>query len=524
MREVDLLIVGGGPAGQAAALTGAAHAVEALLVDEGPIPPSWMSRQVPYWYGERSPVDRSDDDIRGRYLDARPKLARAHELGVDVRIGTTCWGLFDGQIAGLYDGARAELVRWRQVILATGSTDMPLAFPGRSLPGVLGGLAALDLLATRGSLGGSRVVVLGAGMLGLEVARRARDVGHTVVAIADIATEPAGDPAMLAELESSGVECIPGYTVAYATGDQQLEQVMLVGVGADGERIAGASFPVRADTLVVAIGRAPAIELPYLIECDFRFDAQAGGYLPAQTSDLATSVPGVFVAGDVAGAPDATFGQPSVAEQQGRLAAMAAARALGKPLAAVSADLDWSLPSRTAEAAPFTRWHQAALRLAPDDAVICRCEGVTRHELLDAIAVVGDDVPDEVKRVTRAGMGVCQGRGCRLLVAGLLAERQGVAFDSIPLGSYRPPIRPIPLAALASVNLPEERLLPAFAALERQLADDAARGLIPEARYAASHYKLREENHLALVAGLSDEETEKVARALRETVRHVTVH
>jgi hypothetical protein len=172
----------------------------------------------------------------------------------------------------------------------------------------------------------------------------------------------------------------------------------------------------------------------------------------------------------------------------------------------------------------FTRWHQAAMRLAPDDVVICRCEGVTRRDLFDAMTVVGDDVPDEVKRVTRAGMGVCQGRGCRMIVAGMLVERHSTTLESIPLGSYRPPVRPVPLGALATIDVPDEPLLPVFAALESQLAADAEAGLIPPVRYAASHYKLREENHLAIATGLSDEEAEAIARAVRETVRHVTVH
>jgi threonine dehydrogenase-like Zn-dependent dehydrogenase len=206
MREIELLIVGGGPAGQAAALTAAAYAVETLLVDEGPIPPSWMTRQVPYWYGERLPVNRSDDEVHARFLAARPGLADARQQGADVRIGTTCWGLFEGNVAGLYDGATAELVRAQQIILATGSTDIPLAFTGRTLPGVLGGLAALDLLATHGSLGGPRVVVLGAGSLGMAVTQQALAAGHTVVAIADVAAEPTVDAATRAALEAAGVE------------------------------------------------------------------------------------------------------------------------------------------------------------------------------------------------------------------------------------------------------------------------------------------------------------------------------
>ncbi len=156
-RTVDLLIIGGGPAGQAAARTAAEAGVQTLLIDEGPLPRAWMERQVPRWYGERLPeADASShaDDRHERYCAARPGLLAAQAAGADVRLNHACWGLFDGGVAGIYDITTntAWLLTARQTIIATGSIDMPLPFQGRTLPGVLGGLAALDLLDTHGPM------------------------------------------------------------------------------------------------------------------------------------------------------------------------------------------------------------------------------------------------------------------------------------------------------------------------------------------------------------------------------------
>jgi thioredoxin reductase len=533
MEAVELLVIGGGPAGRAAATAAAQRGVQTMLVDEAPVPAGWMARQVPRWYGERVPADQPAGN------DTLPDLDGSARLGVDVRVRHACWGVFDGGVAGLFDGERTWLVRARQLILATGSADIPLAFPGWTLPGVLGATAALDLLATRGSLGGrrsERVVILGSGALALEVARSARSAGQQIVAIVEIGPQPTGDPDTLDALGDDGVDVIPGHSVVYARGDGQVEQVMLGGVAADGTRAAGQSFPVRADALVVAIGRAPAVELPFLLGCAFRFDSAAGGYVPSHSATMETSAPGVYVAGDVAGATDARFARPELAGAEGEVAALSAALALGK---ATDADLSTALdrlarlraelpaanqPVSPPAGAHLTSWHRTAALLAPGDLPVCRCEGITRDMLVDATVVVGADVPDEIKRVTRAGMGECQGRCCRVTVAGLLAERAGTTIASVPIASWRPPVRPVPMAALATEEVDDVPLHPAFVRVAAQLEADVAAGIIPAARAASARYKIDEENRRALADRLDEAQITEYARLLGITLRNVAVH
>jgi hypothetical protein len=106
------------------------------------------------------------------------------------------------------------------------------------------------------------------------------------------------------------------------------------------------------------------------------------------------------------------------------------------------------------------------------DVVVCQCEGVTRQELVDVspprylgawgtsparrwetklpeVVEAGGAHPDLLKRLTRAGMGHCQGRRCREQVAMLLADATGIALSRVPLASYRPPVRPVPMRILA---------------------------------------------------------------------------
>ena len=82
------------------------------------------------------------------------------------------------------------------------------------------------------------------------------------------------------------------------------------------------------------------------------------------------------------------------------------------------------------------------------ETIICRCEDVTREAILACIAD-GYKTLDEIKRVTRAGMGPCQGRTCRDLIALELSRMYGVPIDELPMTTFRPPVKPISLGALA---------------------------------------------------------------------------
>lgn len=89
----------------------------------------------------------------------------------------------------------------------------------------------------------------------------------------------------------------------------------------------------------------------------------------------------------------------------------------------------------------------------PDDVLICRCNEVTRGEILEAIREGARSV-DEVKRMTRAGMGICQGRTCAGLVAQIIHQETGLPLADIGLSRARPPVRPVRADVLANIAAP----------------------------------------------------------------------
>ena len=464
MREVELIVVGGGQAGLAAA--GAAHAagVQTLLVDENPLDLLSIRRNVPYWFGPRAArLVRRGDPVR--WIEARSDLQALLDVGLDVHLGQSVWGVFPGPIVGLYDGERTELVACRAVILAAGRTDLCLAFPGWTLGGVMGGLGALRLLETYGYLDARRLLIVGATRVALEVARRAAAAGTEVVGMVDLDGSPRARWSHHTIVAAHGGAEVEAATLRPVAGgpDFAADAVSLRGV-VDGS----GDVTVEVDAVCVAIGQSPSIELAAAAGCALTFDGDSGAHTVVHEARLRTSQPGIFVAASA---------------EEGK-------RAAGVAAAWVRSPTDWCAsrpgdarvdtprpntltaePSATAarstpsEAYP-TRWQQLADEWTIDDDVcVCRCEEITRGELLAAYHQEGTVDPNELKRVSRAGMGLCQGRGCRSTIAGILANRAHLALDAIPLATYRPPVRPLPMRALATEERrPDEPREPIHAA------------------------------------------------------------
>jgi hypothetical protein len=203
------------------------------------------------------------------------------------------------------------------------------------------------------------------------------------------------------------------------------------------------------------------------------FRSERGGFVPELDGKQRTSLPEVFAAGDCAGVDEQAVTAPEGAAVEGRRAGIAAAASLGAIASDRAAALLRALPvpDRAPAARVHDYWRQwlRATRTAGDaDVLACQCEEVTRGELVGVqpprylgsrsapmrarsaatLAQDGPLHPDQVKRLTRAGMGPCQGRRCREQVALLLAEAGDVPVDTIPLATYRPPVRPLPLGVL----------------------------------------------------------------------------
>lgn len=463
MNSRRSVVVGAGVTGTSAALTLAAQGHSVTLIDENPLSAACLAADTPYFFGPRPvPGINHRGLMLERVLEANPALQQAWEAGVEVLLGTSVWGSFragenyrhlDRPCLGLADAERSWTLEYDRLILATGARDLVLSFPGWELQGVLGAQAAHALLARYGAFSGRRIVILGSGPLALATAALALHHGLEIAGIVEVADSVQGDAEQAAELGKLGVPFFTAHVPLRATGQDEVRSLEIAALDRNGKPVAGRVRELTCDTVCLAIGLVPNVELPALSGCSLAYDGSSGGWVPRRDASLQSSVSGIYVAGDAGG----ILHDSAQAEAEGRRAALAAA-GQSVPREVVTARRDIDEERR--------RWLAALVTCGGMEVLVCQCEEVSRRELievsppryLNALRAPGlaslDDLsvpnPNVLKRLTRAGMGHCQGRRCREQVALLLAEAAGVDPASVPLATYRPPIRPIPLRVLQS--------------------------------------------------------------------------
>ena len=422
----DVVVIGAGPNGIAAAIEAAQAGSTVLLVDENPVSGALMGNDVPLYFGGRmTAATQNSERMLEVVFTSMPALETAMEAGVEVQLGVSAWGVYRNgpgvaslpqQVVGLADGSRSWLVGFDKIVLATGARDLAMAFPGWDQPGVMGA-AALQMLITRyDAFSGRRVLVLGSHDLALETALLAQERGVEVAGIVEVRDAPQGSADLVAKVNASGIAIHCGQTIGQAKGGINGVESAILSGGAE----------IACDTICVAIGLIPSIELVDAMHGPRALNAMRGGYIPAGEAT-------VSAVGDCAGLADTGFDH-------------------------IAYRMDWM---------------RALSAISTDDTIICQCEEVTRADLLgvqppnylsrpaplcarslETLLDDGPANPDQIKRLTRAGMGVCQGRRCRDQVAMLLALESSTPFGTIPLATHRAPVRPLPLKILADWNEP----------------------------------------------------------------------
>ena len=417
----DVVVVGAGRSGTAAAIAASKAGSSVLLIDENPVSGALMGNDVPLYFGGRmTAATQNSERMLEAIFKSAPALEEAMEAGVEVLLGTSAWGVYRNgpgvsslpeQVVGLADATRSWLVGFGQIVLATGARDLALAFPGWNQPGVMGAAALRMLLTRYDAFAGRRLVVLGSHDLALETALLAQQHGLEVAALVEVRDAPQGSAELVARVNSAGIAIRCGQTVACATGGiEGVEAATLT----SGEVIA-------CDTICVAVGLVPSIELVDAMHGPRALDPARGGYIPGGEA-------AVSAVGSCAGLADTGFDH-------------------------IEYRMDWM---------------RALSAVSALETIVCQCEEVTRADLigvqppnylarpapmcarsLETLLGDGPPNPDQIKRLTRAGMGVCQGRRCRDQVAMLLAMEADLPFGTIPLATHRAPVRPLPLKIIA---------------------------------------------------------------------------
>ncbi|MEU7998404.1 NAD(P)/FAD-dependent oxidoreductase [Micromonospora sp. NPDC049060] len=486
MSAPDVVVVGAGPAGLAAAATLGRHGAAVTVVDEQEQPGGQIYRRPPA--GFTPPAAPS---AAGRALLAEATAAP----GVRWLADTTVWGVL-GTRAGLdgYAGeqpppgryrvathgpAGVRLLEPRAVLLTAGAYDLPVPFPGWTLPGVLTAGGVQTFVKAQGLLPGGRFVLAGGHPLLLVVAAQLVRAGARVVEVAlvqrrrDLLPGPAGLAAVagaggkiaegvgaLRVLRRAGVPVRFATVVRRADGDPDLSAVTLAEVGPTGQPVPGTDREVPCDVLALGYGFVPSVELARQAGCAVTWDSPAGGWVVGHDEWLRTSVPRIAVAGELTGVAGA-----EQAEVEGRLAALGVLRDLGlldeRRAAALADPVRRELRRRrrfvTQVLDRFAPDRAALGSLVTDDTVLCRCEEVRAGDVRRAVAANPHlGTANAVKLVTRAGMGLCQGRSCQPGLCQFICTLTGRGPEEVGAFTAQAPVKPVPLRALAIGDAPPD--------------------------------------------------------------------
>jgi NADPH-dependent 2,4-dienoyl-CoA reductase/sulfur reductase-like enzyme len=319
MQETEVAVVGAGAAGLTAAIEAAQAGVRVTLIDENARPGGQLFKQIHKFFG--SQAHRAG--IRGVQI-GEDLLQEACAAGVEIRLNTVVYGLFADRRLGLVCGDHTEDLKARVIILATGASENPLAFPGWTLPGVMGAGAAQTLINIHRTLPGCRVLMVGSGNVGLIVSYQLLQAGAEVVAIVEGLPHIGGYGVHASKVRRAGVPILTAHTVLRAEGEGSVERAVVVQVEKGWQPIAGTEQTLDVDTVCLAVGLSPLAELAWMAGCQFSHIPGLGGWVPLHDEDMQTNLSGIYVAGDLAGIEEA-----STAMEEGRLAGLAAAESLG---------------------------------------------------------------------------------------------------------------------------------------------------------------------------------------------------
>ena len=450
--ELDLAVVGGGPAGMAAASIAAERGLSTVLIDEQEHLGGQIYRSI-----TTTPVTKRD--ILGKdYWRGKELVERFRSSGADHWSSTTVWSISRDLEVGLSSGGKARLQKFKHVILATGAVERPTPVEGWTLPGVMGAGGAQILLKSSGMVHDG-VVIAGGGPLIWLIAAQYLRAGARIEAILD--TTPGGAVSrsmrtfpefifspylgkglgLLAEVRRR-VKVISNVTNLRAEGDGRLQAVVF--------RRAGCEERVASDLLLLHTGVIPNLNLANATGCAQTWEpgrSAASGRTSTRGEPAAWRA---FPLRAMAPAFSARRPRPS----SGRIAALSALLKLGRI----------SLNERDALASA----ERAGLRKAsrgrrfldllyqpsdpiPSDATkACRCEEVTVAQIRNATAT-GAVGPNQVKSFLRCGMGPCQGRLCGNTVTQVIAAVRGVSPSEVGYYRLRSPVKPLTLAELASM-------------------------------------------------------------------------
>ncbi|MFP4460232.1 MAG: NAD(P)/FAD-dependent oxidoreductase [Candidatus Zixiibacteriota bacterium] len=301
--DTDILIIGGGPAGLAAATVAIKKGAKTVLVDDSLELGGQLVKQTHKFFGsEMEYAGVRGIDIPKIFLDQ----IQDNSLFTSYS-RTSAMGIYDDNVVTALE--KEEIMhkfRPKAIIVATGAREKMIPFPNNDLPGIYGAGAVQTLMNVHGVKPGENVLMVGAGNIGLIVSYQLLQAGVNVEAVIEGMDRVGGYWVHASKIRRLGIPIHTRHTILEAIGDDFVEAAIIAEIDENWQVIHGTKREVEVDTICLAVGLAPLSDFFYQTGCDIKYIRELSGDVPVRDKHLMTTKPGLFVAGDSAGIEEAS--------------------------------------------------------------------------------------------------------------------------------------------------------------------------------------------------------------------------
>ena len=320
IKKIEILIIGGGPAGLCAALSASGLGAKVLLIERDDIPGGQLVKQTHKFFGSQQQYAGD----RGIHIGQMLLDKARGESGIEIWTNCTALAVYEDGIVTVEYEEKHVKIKPSRIIIATGAAEKFLAFPGNDLPGIYGAGAVQTLMNVAGIKPAKRVLMVGAGNIGLIVSYQLKQAGVEVAAVIEGLPTIGGYLVHASKIRRAGIPILTRHTILEAYGDGKVEGAVIAEIDDRWLPVPGTGQKITCDAICLAVGLSPLTELAWQAGCKMAYIRELSGYVPVIDDNLETTRSGIYCAGDAGGIEEA-----SSAMVEGRLAGIAAASSLG---------------------------------------------------------------------------------------------------------------------------------------------------------------------------------------------------
>lgn len=302
IEKVELIIVGGGPAGLSAALAAANYGVNVILVEEREFLGGQLVKQTHRFFG-------SEKEYAGtRGLKISNLLVKEIKENEHIKVLTSSrvLGIYKDKIVTILTNNKMMKYFPKALILATGSSEKFLAFENNDLPGVFGAGAVQTLMNLYGVSPAKKILMVGSGNIGLIVSYQLLQAGVEVACVIEAAPKIGGYSVHASKLRRMGVPILTSHTIKKAVGKDKVEGAIICQLDSSWREIIDTDQFIKCDAICLSVGLTPLTDLLRQTNIKTVYISELGGYIPIRDENMETNIKNLFVAGDVSGIEEAT--------------------------------------------------------------------------------------------------------------------------------------------------------------------------------------------------------------------------